>query len=76
MQQKNEACLIECTPSDERQCLGAQLRSRGAYVVYHVRKNRLFLWYGVKSMAPLKKSATRAARMLRNRYILYTTLWE
>ncbi len=69
MQQKNEACLVEATPSDERQYLGTQLRSRGSFVIYHVRKNRLFLWYGAKASVGLKKSATKAARLLRNRYI-------
>ena len=65
VQMKNEACLVEATPADES--ISSQLRSRGCYVIQQVRDNRLFLWYGSKCTTSLKKSATVAAKMMRNR---------
>ena len=60
---------MEVTPSDEKQPIGSQLRSRGCYVVLHVTENRLFVWYGSKCTKSLRKSASVAARMLRNRWV-------
>lgn len=65
-QVKNEACLVETTPTDES--ISTQLRSRGCHVIQHVKENRLFLWYGSKCTISLRKSATVAAKMLKNRY--------
>ena len=65
-QQKNEACLVEATPSD--QTFSTQLRSRGCFVIQHVKENRLFLWYGSKCTKSLRKSATVAAKMMKNRF--------
>lgn len=62
---KNEACLVEATPTDES--ISTQLRSRGCFVIQHVRENRLFVWYGSKCTNSLKKSATVAAKMMKNR---------
>lgn len=68
VQMKNEACLVEVTPNDEKLCIGTQLRSRGCYVLYNVRKNRLFLWQGSKCTKSLRKSGKVAAKMLKNRW--------
>ena len=65
VQMKNEACLVEATPSD--QSLSTQLRSRGCYLVQQVKENRLFLWYGAKCTKSLRKSAIVAARRMKNR---------
>lgn len=65
VQMKNEACLVEVTPTDES--ISTQLRSRGCYVIQQVRENGLFLWYGSRCTNSLKKSATMAAKMMKNR---------
>lgn len=62
---KNEACLVETTPTDDS--ISTQLRSRGCHVIHDVKENRLFLWYGSKCTNTLKKSATVAAKILKNR---------
>ncbi len=67
VQVKSEASLVEVTSSDEKKNVNAHLRSRGCFVIYHMKKNRLFLWYGSKSTTMLRKSGLVAAKMLRNR---------
>ena len=67
VQVKGEAHLVEVALVDELKPIGSALRSRGCYVIYHVKASQVFLWYGSRCTKSLKRSGTVAARMLQDR---------
>ncbi|KAL5456970.1 hypothetical protein EMCRGX_G034199 [Ephydatia muelleri] len=64
-QEKEEAFLLELDATS--QSLAGQLRSRGCYIIHHVKSSALTLWVGCKSTLVLQKVAQKAIKCLRNR---------